>query len=55
VLAIFNFSRDEKLQISISHPSLGGAYSNLFSGIQYKLGTEQNFELQAWQYIVLYK
>jgi glycosidase len=55
VLAIFNFSRDEKLQISISHPSLEGAYSNLFSGIQYKLGTEQNFELQAWQYIVLYK
>lgn len=55
VIAIFNFSNNEKLQITLSNPLLDAEFTNLFSGIQYKLGAKQTFELQAWEYIVLYR
>ena len=54
VVAIFNFSDKEKQQFKLAHPLLEGNYTHLFSGIEYKLGAVQTFELQAWESIVLY-
>ncbi|MBV9963373.1 MAG: 1,4-alpha-glucan branching protein [Parafilimonas sp.] len=54
VLAIFNFSNKDKLKCMLTHPLLGGNFTHLFSDINYKLSAVQTFELQAWEYIVLW-
>jgi len=54
VLVILNLSNKDKLQFKLTHPLLEGHFTHLFSGITYKLGAVQSFELQAWEYIVLY-
>jgi glycosidase len=54
VLVVLNFSNKEKLQFKLTHPLLEGNFKHLFSGIDYTLGAVQTFELQAWEYIVLW-
>jgi glycosidase len=54
VLAVLNFSNKDKIQFKLSHPLLEGRFTHLFSGITYKLNAVQSFELQAWEYIVLW-
>jgi len=53
VLVILNLSNRDRLQFRITHPLLEGAYTHLFSEINYKLDNVQSFELQAWEYLVL--
>ena len=53
VLVILNLSNKDKLQFKLAHPLLEGDFTHLFSGITYKLGVVQTFELQAWEYVVL--
>ena len=53
VLVIMNFSDKDRLQFKIAHPLIEGSFTHLFSGITYKLGEVQSFELQAWEYLVL--
>lgn len=54
VVVVINFSSRDKLQFHITHPLLEGSFQNLFSGILYKLGAVQTFEMQAFEYIVLF-
>ena len=54
VLVILNLSDKDRLQFKLTHPLLEGNFTHLFSEITYKLGAVQSFELQAWEYIVLY-
>ena len=54
VLVILNLSNRDKLQFHISHPLLEDTFQHLFSDIQYKLGEVQTFELQAFEYLVLF-
>ncbi len=54
VLTIINFSNKDKLQFKLTHPLLQGNFKHLFSGITYTLNAVQSFELQAWEYLVLY-
>jgi glycosidase len=54
VLVILNLSNRDKLQFHITHPLLEGKFQHLFSGIQYKLGEVQTFEMQAYEYTVLF-
>jgi glycosidase len=54
VLVILNLSNRDKLQFHITHPLLEGKFQHLFSGIEYKLGTVQTFEMQAYEYTVLF-
>ncbi len=54
VLVILNLSNRDKLQFHITHPLLEGTFQHLFSDIQYKLGEVQTFELQAFEYLVLF-
>jgi hypothetical protein len=54
VLAILNFSNKDKMQFKLSHPLLEGRFTHLFSDITYRLNAVQSFELQAWEYIVLW-
>lgn len=52
VLVIMNFSNSDRLQFKIEHPLIKGGFTHLFSGMTYKLGEVQSFELQAWEYLV---
>ncbi|HEY2727303.1 MAG TPA: alpha-amylase family glycosyl hydrolase, partial [Parafilimonas sp.] len=54
VLVVINFSNKDKLQFKLTHPLLEGNFTHLFSDITYSIGAVQTFELQAWEYIVLY-
>jgi glycosidase len=54
VLVVLNLSNRDKLQFHITHPLLEGKFQHLFSGIQYKLGAVQTFEMQAYEYTVLF-
>ena len=54
VLVILNLSNRDKLQFHITHPLLEGTFQHLFSDIQYKLGEVQTFEMQAFEYLVLF-
>jgi glycosidase len=54
VLVILNLSNRDKLQFHITHPLLEGKFQHLFSGIQYQLGDVQTFEMQAYEYTVLF-
>jgi hypothetical protein len=47
-------SNRDKLQFHVTHPLLKGKFQHLFSGIQYKLGEVQTFEMQAYEYTVLF-
>lgn len=53
VLVILNLSSRDRLQFKLAHPLIEGNYIHLFSGLSYKLGAVQTFELQAWEYLVL--
>ncbi|WP_153800191.1 alpha-amylase family glycosyl hydrolase [Foetidibacter luteolus] len=53
VLVLLNLSGAERLKFSIKHQNLAGTYTNQFSGLTYSLKGEEQFELQAWEYIVL--
>ena len=55
VVVILNLSNRDQLQFKLSHPLLEDSFTNLFSDFQYKLGTDQSFEMQSWESIVLYK
>lgn len=52
VLVVLNFSNNNRLQFKLSHPLLEDTFKHLFSGITYKLGAVQSFELQAWEHLV---
>ncbi len=54
VLVVLNLSNRDKLQFKLTHPLLQDTFTHLFSDLTYKLGAVQSFELQAWEYIVLY-
>lgn len=54
VLVILNLSNRDKLQFHITHPLLEGNFQHLFSDMQYKLGAVQTFEMQAYEYTVLF-
>ncbi len=54
VVVILNLSSRDKLQFHITHPLLEGMFQHLFSDIKYKLGAVQTFELQAFEYLVLF-
>ena len=54
VIVVLNLSNKDKLQFNLTHPLLEGNFTHLFSAIIYKLGAVQSFELQAWEYIVLW-
>ncbi len=54
VIVILNLSNRDKLQFHIAHPLLKGKFQSLFSDMQYKLGDVQTFEMQAYEYTVLF-
>ncbi len=54
VIVLLNLSNRDKLQFHVTHPLLEGSFKHLFSDIEYKLGAVQSFEMQAFQYIVLF-
>jgi glycosidase len=52
VLVVLNLSPNDKVVCTLKHELLFGDYYNLFSGITYTLNNIENFELQAWEYMV---
>jgi len=52
VLVVLNFSPNDKVVCNIKHELLFGDYYNLFSGILHTINNIENFELQAWEYMV---
>ena len=52
VLALFNFSSSHFSYVSVTHEHLPGNYKNIFSGIQYTLGQQEQFELMGWDYLI---
>jgi len=52
VLVLLNLSASEKVVCTAKHELLFGDYYNLFSGLQHTINNIENFELQAWEYMV---
>jgi glycosidase len=52
VLVLLNFSQVDKLKLIIKHTQLQGNYTNVSSGLSYTLTGTENFEMQAWEFMV---
>jgi glycosidase len=52
VLVLLNLSASDKVVCTAKHELLFGDYLNLFSGLQHTINNIENFELQAWEYMV---
>ncbi len=55
VLVILNVSNSDRLTINVNHPWLTGYFRNIFSGMEFRFHTSENFELQSGEYIVYEK
>lgn len=55
VLVILNLSDKDRSKIRVSHEWLKGDFQNIFSGLYFSFDGEENFELQANEYIVYTK
>jgi len=54
VIAVFNFSSKNQHAL-INFGKLKGTYKNYFTGKEIKIKSNQEFEMQPWEYIVLIK
>lgn len=55
VLVLLNFSKEDKLRIRVQHEWLKGSFINLFSELQFVFNADEEFELQAGEYIIYAK
>lgn len=55
LLVLLNFSSDEKIKITIEHDWIAGEFENIFSGLQYKFNSKEEFELMDYDYLVYKK
>lgn len=55
VLVLLNLSGDGGIHFSVNNEKLNAVYKNLFSGLEYSLKNNEQFELQAWEYLVYVK
>ena len=55
VLILLNFSNQNKIAVPIVHTALQGKFVNIFSNITYTFHQHQQFELQAFEYLVYEK
>lgn len=51
-LVIINLSSSSKINVLVEHDWLKGHYKNLFSGLHYDFGTNERFELMAYDYLI---
>ena len=54
VLAVFNLSNKNQ-SVNVSNENIKGNYINLFSKQMSEVSSEMSFELEPWEYVVLYK
>jgi len=54
VLVVLNLSGEDRVKITLQHEELEAVYTSLFSGLQLTVQNKTEFELQAWEYIVLH-
>lgn len=52
VLVLLNFSQVSKIKFTIEHEALTGSYTNITSGLSYNLTSSEQFEMQAWEFMV---
>ena len=52
VLVILNFSADEKIKLVVEHNWLQGAFTNIFSEMQFNFSGKETFELMGYDYVV---
>jgi glycosidase len=52
VLVILNFSDDKKIKLNVEHNWLQGAFTNIFSEMQFTFNGRETFELMGHDYIV---
>ncbi len=55
VLVLLNLSGESRIHFSVNNEKINDAYKNIFSGIKYTLKNYEQFELQAWEYLVYVK
>ncbi len=55
VLVLLNLSNEARVKLTLNEIDLSGNYRNVFSGIEYSFKQTENFELQAWEYLVYEK
>lgn len=55
VVVVLNFTSEEKLRVTISHPSFHGTFESLFSGLHYDFFNEMQFEVDPWGWLVYRK
>ncbi|KAI9449618.1 glycoside hydrolase superfamily [Russula earlei] len=55
VLVILNLSGDERVKCTVTHEWLPGIYRNVFSGLDYTFTSKEDFELEAYDYLVYEK
>jgi glycosidase len=55
VLVLLNVSTEDKLHIRVQHEWLKGSFQNLFSELDHVFNADEEFELQAGEYIVYVK
>jgi glycosidase len=55
VLVLLNVSTEDKLHIRVQHEWLKGSFRNLFSELDHVFNADEEFELQAGEYIVYVK
>ena len=55
VLVMLNLSGLPKANITLAAEKVTGTYHSAFSGIPYQFTSETTFELNAWEYLVLYR
>ena len=54
-LVLLNLSAENKIKIFVEHQWLEGVFTNIFSGLSFSFTNKENFELQAFEYLVYYK
>lgn len=52
VLVLLNFSQVSKIKFTLEHEALSGSYINVTSGLNYNLTVSEQFEMQAWEFMV---
>ena len=54
-IVLLNLSGENKIKILVEHEWLVGIFTNIFSGLSFSFTNKENFELQAFEYLVYYK
>jgi alpha-amylase len=52
VLVILNLSSTPQVSFNVHNDKINGRYKSAFSGMEYELTNNQEFEMKAWEYLV---